>query len=190
MTYSNWQGILKAICSYQPCQQKVFRRGFCNKHDGRYQRHGDPGIVQKHTVSCDCYDCVDRPIGTKRCNICGECKPLAQFHRSKINADGHRRNCINCGSAANIKFRYGLTQEVYNAILKTQGNSCAICSATEPGHTGAWYVDHDHACCPGAKTCGKCIRGLLCFKCNVLLGMAQDDIAVLKSAMSYLMDRR
>jgi hypothetical protein len=39
-------------------------------------------------------------------------------------------------------------------------------------------VDHDHACCPKqvkatAKTCGKCIRGLLCFRCNTSLGYVE-----------------
>lgn len=36
-------------------------------------------------------------------------------------------------------------------------------------------VDHDHTCCVGEKSCGMCIRGLLCKRCNQLLGIAQDD---------------
>jgi hypothetical protein len=37
------------------------------------------------------------------------------------------------------------------------------------------HVDHDHACCPGPKSCGKCVRFLLCDKCNVGLGSFSDD---------------
>lgn len=28
------------------------------------------------------------------------------------------------------------------------------------------YVDHDHKCCSGDKSCGKCVRGILCPGCN------------------------
>jgi hypothetical protein len=48
-------------------------------------------------------------------------------------------------------------------------------------------VDHDHACCPAPppkfplKSCGKCIRGLLCFRCNTALGYFEQyrDVATL-----------
>lgn len=39
-------------------------------------------------------------------------------------------------------------------------------------------VDHDHV--TGT------IRGLLCSKCNTLLGMAKDNIAILENAIKYL----
>lgn len=47
-------------------------------------------------------------------------------------------------------------------------------------------VDHDHRCCPGSKTCGKCVRGLLCSDCNLLLGKARDDEKILLKAVGYL----
>lgn len=47
-------------------------------------------------------------------------------------------------------------------------------------------VDHDRNCCPGYKSCGKCIRGLIHSKCNRVIGIAMDDIELLKSAIAYL----
>jgi hypothetical protein len=37
-----------------------------------------------------------------------------------------------------------------------------------PGH--AIFIDHDHACCPGKRSCGRCLRGLLHRTCNVAVG--------------------
>jgi len=28
------------------------------------------------------------------------------------------------------------------------------------------HVDHDHNCCNGVKSCGKCVRGIICNRCN------------------------
>jgi hypothetical protein len=35
-------------------------------------------------------------------------------------------------------------------------------------------VDHDHGCCPGRKSCGKCTRGLLHPACNSWLGQHES----------------
>ena len=86
--------------------------------------------------------------------------------------------------------KYGLTPEQYNAMLVAQGGRCAICPATEPGGGGngasCWHVDHNHACCPGRKSCGTCVRGLLCSKCNMVLGLMKDDPDRLRRASDYL----
>jgi hypothetical protein len=44
-------------------------------------------------------------------------------------------------------------------------------------------VDHDHTCCPGEYTCGKCVRGLLCDDCNKKL---HDSPAWHFRAIEYL----
>lgn len=68
---------------------------------------------------------------------------------------------------SHLRRMYGLTPEQYDALLVAQGGVCAICEAASDERL---HVDHDHACCPGKASCGKCIRGLLCGKCNRLLG--------------------
>ena len=47
-------------------------------------------------------------------------------------------------------------------------------------------IDHDHDCCPGAHSCGQCIRGLICTFCNRLLGLARNNPATLHAAGEYL----
>lgn len=81
----------------------------------------------------------------------------------------------------------------YDAMLVAQMGLCALCEKPEvtlnkDGSPRYLAVDHDHNCCPGQITCGKCVRGLLCYKCNCLLGNAQDDLEVLKRAIAYLED--
>ena len=86
---------------------------------------------------------------------------------------------------------YRLRFETVEAILKTQGNACAICQATFDGaRRSAVHVDHDHTCCASVPTCGKCNRGLICGNCNTMLGMARDNAAVLEKAAEYLRSSR
>ena len=82
--------------------------------------------------------------------------------------------------------RHGLKVETFDAILAAQGG-CAVCKRPDPGdERGAWHIDHDHDCCPGPYSCGKCVRGVLCSRCNVMLGMALNDLGTLRAAVEYL----
>jgi len=69
---------------------------------------------------------------------------------------------------------YGLTLEQLDQMLMAQGMKCAICERP----LEKYHVDHDHACCnvkSPKRTCGNCIRGLLCAGCNGLLGRFEDQ---------------
>jgi len=84
----------------------------------------------------------------------------------------------------------GITAERYQEMWDEQGGLCAICKKPETamvhGTLKQLAADHDHSCCPGRKSCGKCFRKLLCSHCNVALGMVHDDIEVLENMIEYL----
>ena len=81
---------------------------------------------------------------------------------------------------------YRLTVARYEELLESQGGRCAICNSDEPGGRGRWHVDHDHSCCDRPRSCGECVRGLLCARCNPMIGMAKDDPQILQQAVNYL----
>jgi hypothetical protein len=88
-----------------------------------------------------------------------------------------------------MKKRFGITWEQFDIMFAAQGNKCAGCGATESGEkSGSWHIDHDHTCCPlpKRKTCGKCIRGILCRSCNLAIGNARDSVDRLRGLANYL----
>jgi hypothetical protein len=65
-------------------------------------------------------------------------------------------------------WRYNITLDGYYDLLIGQNEGCGICGIKEPyGKSMEFFnVDHDHSCCDSIKSCGKCVRGLLCTYCN------------------------
>jgi hypothetical protein len=75
------------------------------------------------------------------------------------------------------KRRYGVDHGKYTLLVSAQGGGCAICG--KPNTCGRdLAVDHDH------KT-GQ-VRGLLCTRCNVVLGLVHDSPEHLLEAALYL----
>lgn len=88
---------------------------------------------------------------------------------------------------------YGLTPDEYERLYEAQGRRCAICRraggvTNRPDRQRRLAVDHDHSCCPGPTSCGRCVRGLLCSACNDVLAHARDDAAYFHRAIRYLSD--
>lgn len=75
-----------------------------------------------------------------------------------------------------LRSNYKMTIEEYQHMYDMQNGVCAICLKAETrvdprtGYVVWLSIDHDHACCPGIRSCGKCVRGLLCSKCNMGVG--------------------
>lgn len=119
------------------------------------------------------------PDGLRRCGGCMTVKPIAEF------ANGGRGGCKDCAAARQLKYLYGITVAEYEALLAAQGGQCGICGVGECLSGQRFSVDHDHSCCP-KRSCGKCVRGLLCRHCNAALGLFRDSPELLARAQSWL----
>jgi hypothetical protein len=110
--------------------------------------------------------------------------------RAKMSAASANRVHGLSSTKHYTKYRnYGLTPKDFDAMLTEQDNRCAVCGR-EFTDTDPPVVDHDHRCCPGPKTCGQCIGGLLHGGCNSGLGNLRDDPETCLMAAIYLRTRR
>ena len=71
-----------------------------------------------------------------------------------------------CTPHASVAWRMSIHPDELPGVLQ---RPCAIC-----GSHRFKAVDHDHACCDGNMSCGACIRGVLCAKCNVQVGVVES----------------
>jgi hypothetical protein len=86
--------------------------------------------------------------------------------------------------ARNLRNTYNITPTQWQIMYDLQVGVCAICE--NPEISSRLHVDHNHSCCAGSKSCGKCIRGLVCSSCNNGLGRFKDNPALLRNAANYL----
>ncbi len=77
----------------------------------------------------------------------------------------------------------------FEALWEAQKGLCACCGdpmLPSGRQKESVCVDHDWACCPSERSCGKCVRGLIHWSCNLVLGYSKDDLRVLRGAVAYL----
>lgn len=73
---------------------------------------------------------------------------------------------------------YGITLQSFYEIIELQHYSCPVCRKHLPPNSRLWCVDHDHAT--------EKIRGIICLRCNHMLGHAKDDPDTLRRGAAYL----
>lgn len=136
-----------------------------------------------------CSRCDAAPRMHRRSAWCRRCASAYERDRRRANADEINRRQRADRLADPIRYqsyrlkRFGLTIEQFEGLFGQQGGRCAICNVG--GET--LHIDHDHACCPGVnRSCGGCVRGLLCMSCNNGLGRFRDDPVALRRAAEYV----
>ncbi|WP_405624249.1 endonuclease domain-containing protein [Streptomyces sp. NBC_00076] len=119
--------------------------------------------------------------GCKQCSVCLTWQQLDEYGASPVQADGLQPRCKGC-----VRFAtYRVTPEHYASLLEAQSGVCAICERHySAGKSLA--VDHDHSCCPVPRSCGKCVRGLLCTRCVLGVGRLGGSAERAATAAEYL----
>jgi uncharacterized protein YtpQ (UPF0354 family) len=83
-----------------------------------------------------------------------------------------------------LKYIYGLSLQEFNLIYKQQKGRCKLCGrkirkqSINSLRSKTAMVDHNHVT-------GK-IRGLLCCRCNLAIGLFDDNSSLLKKAAKYV----
>lgn len=193
----------RGICSIEECNRVTHTKTLCQVHYRRTQRRGHPTDNQLlHATSpCGVPACSRRASATasycapheKRhldygdplaTPVMGEgqipcgyegCSELMPWNRTLCYT--HRKRAQN----------YGITDEHLLELQAKFHGLCHICRSNV-----AVAIDHDHACCAEVasgsrkRSCGKCVRGLLCSSCNFGLGRFKDCAESLERAADYL----
>lgn len=182
-------GTAERVCTHPGCEAKHYARGYCRVHHSRWRfgQDMDAPIRERRApgVTVSCSEC-ERPA--RSLGLCSGHYMRQYVRKTLCSIDGcgapeHARGY--CQMHYGILSRFTLAPERWEEMYSAQEGRCKIC-AREMTRSQA-NTDHDHACCPStARSCGRCVRGLLCVHCNHAIARMGDDPARLRAAAQYL----
>ncbi len=170
----------RAPCKGPDCTRESVCQGLCGGHYQQLRKGIELRPLRRIIAST--YRSDD---GLRPCRSCHRWLDVSDFYPIGSAADGLSSTCKRCDRNYRLIRHFGITIDRYEEMLSAQGGRCAICKG-EPT-AASLAVDHDHSCCPQkGRSCGKCVRGLLCEDCNRGIGMMKDSVSILQSAIEYL----
>jgi len=184
-------------CEYGECKETFLRlpweikqgaKRFCSKDCSIKEQQALGRWGRKSSSPAD-------PDSPKKCSKCGEEKDRSCFGKHVNGRDGLMAECKPChvarttkkykengGYSTDWRFkRHGISMDIFEEMLKSQGGGCAICGQ----FTNAMCIDHNHSHCPGSYGCSKCFRGVLCSQCNMAIGILKEDVKLFEMAIIY-----
>ena len=123
-------------------------------------------------ASGECLNCGESYHGRKNKRMCSKVCADAFYYRTREN--GRERAFYE-----RVWHKYRLTPDAYDAMVSA---GCAVCGAESN-----LVIDHDHGCCPVVRSCGRCVRGVLCKACNTAEGMLAGDPDRALAMAAYLL---
>lgn len=96
-------------------------------------------------------------------------------NRDKINEQSRARRALDPGRNQHGRW----IKEDRAAMWAAQDGKCYLCGKPmdDPRRV---RIDHDHSCCAPNTSCRTCRRGLVHHRCNIAIGYADDDPALLR----------
>lgn len=183
---------MSKVCGFNGCDRKHDSHGYCSTHSKQFRSGQELRTLRKRSKVSELkefctFDGCDRK--SKALNLCGphytqlkrggELKQIREvLHECSITECNNPHSARGyCADHYRIYNSFKIPAEKYQKMLDAQNSKCAICNdKCSSGMRLA--IDHNHK--------NGNIRALLCGKCNRGLGMFDDDIEKLMSAIIYL----
>lgn len=116
------------------------------------------------------------------------------YRKSRVESSYHKewrtdnRDKVDANKRRYLDRLISARREIVSKLFAEQRGLCYLCRLPleRLEGKGAACIDHDHDCCPRNKYCARCIRGLACRGCNIILGYAKDDPSRLHMMASNL----
>lgn len=173
-------------CSVVECNNPATRVGLCSTHALRV-KNGQPLEPPVRSARKRGAGALRNSQGQKHCPECDRWRDVSCFYNNPTHLDGLFGKCNECCEDRRLEQRYGLQPGEYHELVERQGGLCAVCGGPETiSRFKKLSVDHDHSCCPGEKSCGRCVRGLICGRCNRTLGLVDDNPELLSKMAEYI----
>lgn len=135
----------------------------CIKCDRDRTSHDYTPKMNKDGVSIRCKECLHKQQAEYRARNRERIREYANAYYKLSMERNEEENRYNRRQSQLLHF-YSITIEQYDLMLQQQNGLCGVCGKTD--NQRRLSVDHDHSCCSGKRSCGKCVRGLLCGTCN------------------------
>lgn len=174
-------------CLVQGCGKALKARGMCTAHYQRWLK----GTNLKAPLSVSKWShpgCVE-PGCLKEGYAGGRCRAHYDDRRTGNLPPCFIPDCEVASLATGLCQKHYRMSKRYNLptdrIVEMILGGCRIC-----GFKADLHVDHDHTCCDfkasSVRSCGECVRGVLCGPCNRGLGHFRDRPDLLRAAAEYL----
>lgn len=140
-------------CAHEGCTtQRRKHRRWCTEHI-------PPPMPSKIRSEAACELC-SRTHSWYESQLASTCRPELR--------DLYRRTCANCRRLyiGAVRSHHLDTAWAIRLIMATHCELCGERFARARNHRLHKVVDHDHGCCPHTASCGRCMRGILCPRCN------------------------
>jgi len=132
----------------------------------------------------ECKECSKKHVEKNKEKISEQRKAYRDRNKERLLEEKraiYRRPSVKLRvKKAQMRLKYGVSEEVVQELMDIQRGCCAICqdSLVSPESKRSFMIDHNH-------DTGE-VRGLLCLSCNSAIGLLKEDEEVLTSAIRYL----
>ena len=192
-------------CATKPAQTL----GRCRRCYLRNWRR-NKALQQTPPIPATCRLCKRAPARSFRSLYCSECHPKRRTLTGRLFApgaaqgsrqysDGYRaqeqrrrydRNRSQRSAKShwrNVQSKYGINEQEYDAILRSQGNKCPVCESPPTAFSRRLCVDHKHDARLAEKHGQRAtVRGVICWRDNYWILRRGVTPEMLRRAADYL----